>query len=104
MTLDEIVVMTSCDPCGVGREGAPQVDPKRLFVFAGASLSFPAPTSLPTFNQIRDEALIGPGLPEFVRPPNDDDDDVTIEVPTAEGLFPEPFLHALSAAGFPLAS
>jgi hypothetical protein len=45
-----------------------------------------------------------PGLPEFVRPPDTDNDDVTIEVATAEGLFPEPFLHALSAAGFPLTS
>jgi hypothetical protein len=80
------------------------VDPKRLFVFAGAGLSFPAPTGLPTFNQIRDEVLIGLGLPEFVRPPGTDDDDVTIEVATAEGLFPEPFLYALSAAGFPLTS
>ncbi|HEY0168186.1 MAG TPA: SIR2 family protein [Jatrophihabitans sp.] len=80
------------------------MDPERLFVFAGAGLSFPAPTSLPTFNQIRDEILIGLDLAEFVRPPNTANDDVTIEVATAEGLFPEPFLHALSAAGFPLTS
>lgn len=80
------------------------VEPRRLFVFAGAGLSFPSPTSLPTFNQIRDEILIGLGLPEFVRPPGTNHDDVTIEVAAAEGLFPEPFLYALSAAGFPLTS
>lgn len=80
------------------------VDAERLFIFAGAGLSFPAPTSLPTFNQIRDEVLIGLDLPEFVRPSDAEEGDVSIEVATAEGLFPEPFLHALSAAGFPLTS
>ncbi|MEO6504284.1 MAG: SIR2 family protein [Jatrophihabitantaceae bacterium] len=80
------------------------MDPKQLFVFAGAGLSFPAPTSLPTFNQIRDEVLLGLDLPDFVRPPATDNDAVTVEVATAEGLFPEPFLRALSAAGFPLTS
>jgi hypothetical protein len=80
------------------------VHPERLFVFAGAGLSFPPPTSLPTFNQIRNEVLVGLDLPEFVRPPDAYGDDVTIEVSTAEGLFPEPFLHALVAAGFPLTS
>jgi hypothetical protein len=35
------------------------MDPKQLFVFAGAGVSFSAPTSLLTFNHIRDETLIG---------------------------------------------
>jgi hypothetical protein len=80
------------------------MDPKQLFVFAGAGVSFSAPTSLPTFNHIRDETLIGLGLPEFVHSSRTSDDAVKIEVATAEGLFPQPFLHSLSMAGFPLQS
>lgn len=80
------------------------MDTERLFVFAGAGVSFSAPTSLPTFNQLRDEVLLGLDLPEFVRAAEHRGEAPTAEIATAEGLYPEPFLHALSEAGFPLTS
>lgn len=77
--------------------------PDRLFVLAGAGVSFPAPTGLPLWAQLRDRILRDLGLHEYAA----DADPGGRTAPhrrVAEGLVPEPFMSLLMSAGVPVIS
>ena len=68
-----------------------------LFIFAGAGISLPAPSSLPLFPWIRNEILRQLGLDEYI--PQGRHSAMTAQQQVAEGLAPEPFMLTLQQGG-----
>ncbi|MEW1881067.1 SIR2 family protein [Rhodococcus sp. NPDC080181] len=72
-----------------------------LFVFAGAGVSMSAPTSLPSFNSMRDAVLTQLGFRDYVQ--TDWNADPSANQKVIRDMAPEPFFGRLMEAGTDLA-